>query len=386
MHRAPPIRLAVILLSTVLSGTVLSRPLRAQGQATLPAGFLTTEADAYSIDFGGWPSMRCQVFNSDHRGKTRSVKEVACRRDGGRDASVFHFAGRSWTNVTLTTAESDYAKASSTFSLNLSSNVKQVFSGSVTWPDHSVGKKTSTPHTWGTDVRFPFAAPWAYQGNLDMTLDFVFRGGILANNAVWTTTRKYFLDGVHAQTRAGGSSQNFGTNNCTSSPFTLAPFCTPVVHTYAAKTGNPNLDNKFEFAWWLYRYPPKTPIVLAVSLLGSTTGVNIANPCQNLFVSLGPTFMHVAVTPSTNASSMFFPRPGLVNKYDARAIGAKIWTQAAYTHPTRNRFELTRGGVSTIQPQPAPVVGTRWTWAGSATAAVGGAPNATYMPLLGVAF
>ena len=83
---------------------------------------------------------------------------------------------------------------------------------------------------------------------------------------------------------------------------------------------------------------------------------------------------------------MFSPQPSLLSKYDARIIGAKIWTQAAYTHPTRNRFELTRGGVSTVQPQPTPVVGTKWTWAGSATASAGGAPSATYMPLVGVAF
>lgn len=372
-HVTPGLLLCVALaFGSTISG---------QNFASMPTGYVSTEAPNASIYFGSRDAMRCQVFTNLFRGNAGSVKELAGRLDGARAATNFHFAGRTWSSVKLTVAEASYANATTTFTQNLQANVKSVFSGSMTWPDRTTGGPTSKPHTWATDVKFPFGSPWLYSGNRDITLDFAFSGGTLANSAVWTTSRFYYLDGVHIPIRTGGGSTHFGTHNCPNAPYSEAPFCVPLIHSYSANTGNPRTANKFEFSWWMHRFPPSTFTILAVSLLGSTPGVNIGNACQNFHVNLGGSFLLPTTTPSSNASSFFAPRPPLTNTYSPVAVGVKVWTQAAYTHPTRNRLELTRAGSTTIQAQPPPLPGTKWTWAAPATSSTGGAIGAEYLPV-----
>jgi hypothetical protein len=368
------------MLSRFASILILSPALFGQSYVTMPAGYLTIEAPGYSIYFGARPSMRCQFFNAEYSGSAKTFKEVSCRRDGARDASPYHFAGRSWKDVRLTMAEGSYANASSTFSSNLQNRVSQVFSGSVTWPDHSSGGPTSQPHTWANDVRFPFNTPWTYSGGKDVTLDFQFSGGTLANQQYWTTYRPYYVDGVHVTTRAGGSSTNFGTNNCVNAPYTNAPFCVPMMHTYAKNTGNPGTANKYHFQWWLGRYPANAPTVVALSLFGNLSGLNINNPCQNYFVGAGIALF--GRTPNDNSKAFFLPSSPFTENYVSTAVGIKIWTQAAFQHPTRNRLELTRGGFTTIMAQPTPPSGAAWMFATFAASPVGGRISSEYLPLL----
>jgi hypothetical protein len=359
---------------------VLGSTVWGQGQITFPAGFLTTEAPGYSIHFGGRPSMRCQVFNKEHGGAAQTFKEIACRRDGNRDASPYRFGGRSWKDVRVTLGEGSYASASSTFSVNLQSNVRQVFSGSITWPDHSGGSGTSKPHSWAIDVKFPFATPWTYSGNRDVTVDFRFSGGTLANKQFWSSHRPYFLDGIHVTTRVGGSSTNFGTNRCTNAPYTAAAFCVPVMYTYARATGNPRTADRYTFQWWLGRLPPSAPTAVALSLVGNTTGVSINNRCQNYFI--GPSIVLFGLAPSNNTSSFYLPTTPFTEKYVSSAVGIKLWTQGAYRHSIRNRLELTRGGYTTIQGQPIPPAGASWMYSTSVFSPVGGRISAESLPLL----
>ncbi|MHC4514396.1 MAG: hypothetical protein ACYTGW_21620 [Planctomycetota bacterium] len=363
----------------LLTCICLAAPLLAQNYSTIPAGHLATEGANYGLYFGSRSSMRAQILNSDHNGKVRVFTEASARLDGGRSASQF-FA-RTWTNVTLTVGEGSYANASSNFAQNLAANTQTVFNQKMTWP--AVTATTPRPSPWAAQVNFPFSAVWVYTGKQDLVLDFTFVGGVLANNAAWTTYRYYYLDGLLSQTSVGGSSVNMGTNNCTNPAHTSGPFCVPVFRTYAKNTGSATTSDKFEFYWWLYRYPASTPTAFGVSFSGSTGGVNIGNPCNNYYLGYGLLFVMFGTTPTSNTGSFMFPNPRLYAKYDAAAVGIRIYTQAAYTHPTRKRFELTRGGYMNVGKQPVPIPGTKWHWATSATA-TSASINQTYMPLLRV--
>ena len=114
---SPPRRIepAVVLSLTCVLGCSLGSTLSGQNTASMPSGYLSTESPNASIYFGSRDAMRCQVFNRDLTGRARAIKDVACRRDGGRAASNFHFAGRTWSSVTLTAAEGSYANASTIF-------------------------------------------------------------------------------------------------------------------------------------------------------------------------------------------------------------------------------------------------------------------------------
>jgi hypothetical protein len=222
---------------------------------------------------------------------------------------------------------------------------------------------------------------WIYTGIQDLVLDFTLAGGVLANNASWTGYRYYYLDGLLSSTSVGGGSVNMGTNNCKNTPHTSGPFCVPVFRSYAKNTGSTTTSDKFEFYWWLYRYPASTPTAFGLSVSGSTTGVNIGNPCNNFFLGNGPLVVMFATTPTSNSGSFNFPTPRLYAQYDAAAVGIRIYTQGAWSHPTRNQFELTRGGYTNIGKQPVPIPGTKWHWSTSATA-TSASINQTYMPLL----
>jgi len=355
----------------------LAAPVFAQNYSAVPNGYLSTEGESYGIYFGSRSSMRAQILNSDHKGQARVFAETSARLDGGRATSSF-FA-RSWTSVTLTVGEGSYANASPTFATNLATNTKVAFSNKMTWP--AVATTPSRPATWGTVVNFPFTSVWVYTGGQDLVLDFAFDGGTLANNVSWTGYNYYYLDGVYSTTSVGGSSVNFGTNNCLNSPHTSGPFCVPVFRTYAKNTGSATTSDKFEFYWWLYRYPANTATAFGLSFSGSQTGVNIGNPCNNYFLGTGPLVVLFGTTPSSNSGSFNYPSPRLYAPYDAQAVGIRIWTQAAWTHPTRNQFELTRGGYADIGKQPVPIAGTQWHWTTPSTG-TSASFNQTYMPTL----
>lgn len=363
-------------LQVLLICACLAAPAFAQNYASVPSGYLTTESDRYSLHFGSRASMRAQILNSEHKGKVRVFTEASARLDGGRAAS--QFVGRSWTNVALTVAEGSYASASATFAQNLATNNKVVFSQKMAWPQPT--STTARPSAWGAPVQFPFSSVWIYTGSQDLVLDFTFNGGALGNNASWTSYSYYYLDGVLSSTSVGGGSVNYGTNNCINSPHTFGPFCVPVFRTYAKNTGNATTSDKFEFYWWLYRFPASTLTAFGLSLSGSTTGVNINNPCNNYYLGNGPLVLMFATTPSSNSGSFNFPSPRLYAQYDAAAVGLRIYTQAAWNHPTRKRFELTRAGYTDIGKQPVPIQGTKWHWATPATT-TSATINQTYMPL-----
>jgi hypothetical protein len=357
------------IISSLLAALCSTSVGVAQTYASVPSGLLNTESGSYSLYFGSRDSMRCQILNSDHVNNVRAFTEIAARLDGGRSSSSF--PARSWSNVQLTMGEGSFASATTTFSQNLATNTKLVFNASMTWP--ATTGSSPSPSPWGTEVKFPFSSAWVYTGTL-------------ANNAAWTGYSYYYLDGAYSSTSVGGSSVNMGTNNCLNTPHTSGPFCVPVFRTHAKNTGNPTKDDKFEFNWWLYRFPANTLTAFALSFSGSTTGVNIGNPCNNYFLGSGPLLVVFSMTPSSNSGSFMFPSPPLYAKYDVAAVGARIFTQAAYTEPTRNQFELTRAGYSDIGLQPVPIVGTNWLYATSATATTGGSINQSYIPVLRLAY
>ena len=172
----------------------------------------------------------------------------------------------------------------------------------------------------------------------------------------------------------------YGTNNCLNAPHLSAPFCVPVMRTYAVNTGDPGTSNRFTFQWWFHGFPPSTPTALALSFAGTKAGVNIGNPCQNYHI--GPSIVMFAVTPRDNSRSWFAPNPPLKETYSPTSVGMNVWTQAGYSHPTRNRLELTRPGMTTILAQPKPPLNAAWTHAPSAASTTGSRISAEHLPLL----
>lgn len=351
----------------------LALPLAAQNFASVPAGLLSTEGDSYTLYFGSRASMRAQILTGDHRGSVRNFSQVALRRDGGR--TVSQAPGRSWSSVRLALAEGSVSSASRTYSANMVSNIKVVYSGSMSWPTPTT--TASRPSSWGTEVNFPFSSNYLALGQADLVMDFTFDGGTLTNGSSWTGYSFYYIDGINAPSSVGGSSVNFGTNNCLNAGHTSGAFCVPVFRTYAKSAGD-----KFEFNWWLYRYPANTLTAFALNVgSGSRTGVNIGNPCNDFFLTPTPQFISLATTPASNTGSFMYPNPKLTAPYLAGAVGLKVYTQAAYTHPTRNRFELTRGGDAPILAQPTPYSNLAWTWGTSATATTGNTPSQSNLPI-----
>ena len=82
-----------------------------------------------------------------------------------------------------------------------------MFDAKVTWPTMS-GFPIKSPAIWSGlrgALRFPFKSTFQYTGRSELMLDYVFRGGKLANNGYWhgqfPAQRHYILDGEVLNTR-----------------------------------------------------------------------------------------------------------------------------------------------------------------------------------------
>lgn len=341
----------------------LSAEIQAQSYITIPPGYITQESYPHAAEFGAYPDMRFQIVDRDIF-TPMVVLEIACRRDGYQDASSVRFAGRTWASVQLVMGEHDRITTTA-FSTNLVTNVTRVFSGSVTWPDHSAGPRTSVPHAWAIDVAFPFSAPWSYSASSSgVTVDFAFSGGSLTNQSTWNRRELYLLDGTVAGKEALG--QGFGVGDFSNprcqvaTSFGGTPWAFPNAVTTA--TGSVSCFGR------LQSYPYSANTLYAYSVSGDSAGVPIGLRCQNFFLGAGPFVFAALVTPSTGFQ---FDAPGAGGiPYRQEYVGMKVWTQAVFLDGMW-RDTLSAAGYSQIQPRPLAALNAVSVWAASTTKPIG---------------
>jgi hypothetical protein len=361
---------SVARLAALMALVSMSPAAMAQNYTTIPPGLLTQEAYPWSYLFGEYREMRYQILSRDHVNKPMRIREIACRRDGARDTGI-EFLGRTWANVQVTMGEHRTVTGNG-FSWNLASNVTQVFSSRVSWPDHSKGPRTSIPHTWASDVVFPFVTPWSYTGKSGMTIDFIFRGGVLSGQRNWPGRTLYPLDGASDTKETisrGGGVGDF--TKCIIAGFSSAPWVyARTVTTSAGKIGA---------GYGLSFYPAKTPTMIALSVTGNPKGFDVGNYCQKFYLGNGPILLSSIVTPRYNRRSFRRGMAGIA--YDQRFVGLKVWAQAAFLLGSKS-MALSTSGYAMIEPRPVFGFRASFTWSPSATSPQGSLPLVPHVPVL----
>ena len=156
-------------------------------------------------------------------------------------------------------------------------------------------------------------------------------------------------------------------------PIDHAPICWPCT------------PRKIAFNWRLQQFPNSAQVVCGLTITNSTTGVEIGNPCNKLYLGT-PHLLMATATQTAFPYAIEFPVQRLWANYDKAAVGVSLITQAGYTQPQRNRFELSRAGYSYFPHQPQTIPGTKWMWASSSTAKSGSEIDGTSMPVLRLAY
>lgn len=334
-----------LMLARLFAGALVCAPIAvAQTYFTVPPGLLDEEVSPAAVTFGEFPDMRFQIIDwGDLRGPSR-VAEIAMRRDGYREASPNYFLGRSWSNVELVMSEGA-ASPMTAFSMNLASNTTQVFSASVSWPDHSSGPKTSVPHTWATDVAFPFSVPWSYSGNQSRVASFTFRGGVLKGQPNWKQSSRYYLDGVAPANQAYNAEDAIGDPYsawllCRPRGFTTTCYVEAITEVKSQRVGL-NVS--------VLDYHLSASVIAAISLTGDRVGVAIGDNCQRYYLGAGPLMALQGVrTPSTYQGGVSVTSGSA--PYRSDYVGLRLTGQAAFLN--NPAYQLTRAGAATIQAMP----------------------------------
>ncbi len=187
---------------------LLASSLLAQGTVSSPSSYESKEGTSYAWLMGAYPGTRSQVIDGNNKGKALTITQIDMRLDW-RTHSTSITRARTWTNVTLMAAASDYNNASSTWTRNHLSTPTTLFSNRVNWPD-APARPRNSPNPWGnaqandSKLQWVFKGPYVHTGKSDTVWDWTFLGGTLDNNAAWGTGNKsYYLDGLTARTSNG---------------------------------------------------------------------------------------------------------------------------------------------------------------------------------------
>lgn len=336
----------------------LASPVLAQNPIATPAGknFETLDGSdqlargwniGYAYQFADGSAGHYQNIDDELNGRLRILKSVAYRMDN-KSHTTSSALGRTWSGVTLKMAEVNYANVSTTFSNNMATPTT-VFSGSVNWPSYTgwvgapqppAAAPIQSAHT------FPFAGVWVYSGNDAIVHDYVFTGGVLANNGPWTSNSSYHLDGAIIVTSMGTGAARFpSTATCHDSAIsgtTTATAAQMVTQYNQYSQAYPGVQNNtIEVPISSLYTAPGAPVIHGVGLAAFNNGVGIpiGFACNNLildvtaFIALGTTAgpLPKAETPRLLASG---PR-------NAVNLGVDIWMQGVWTDSVTGQTSLT---------------------------------------------
>lgn len=344
------------------AGLVLCALVPAQGSMTTPPGGLTGEGSHYAYLMGTWSDMRIQQADDMHSdSKTKNITEIAFRLDNRAHTSTTA-TGRTWTNITVDMSEpTNYASMSNAFASNVGASPTRVFDAKWTWPSQN-GTPLLKPDSWGGSkgqLRFPFKNPWTYSGKKSILADYVFRGGTLANNATWNSTRSayFYLDGESINTTATTSTNQRVPSippqcNDSAITFTSGAYTYGYGYAYGKNGSTITLRGKLAFNHYSYYTAPEAPVVQALGTGGMPNGVNIGAGCNNLYVDLNKplVLMGFQTLPPYGYSGIM----GWALDWRKEFAGLDLWLQAAWTDSKSKAFKLTAATNVTLPNRTPP--------------------------------
>jgi hypothetical protein len=315
-----------------------------------PGSYLSHEGESCADGFGYLAAYRHMMFDGEIRGRARILKEIRLREDyRNHNFSV----GRIWSSVTLDVSTCDLDKASATFTANPTSTPARMFSGLVVWPSLG-GIPNRLPATFGGRtgaLRFPFSSGWVFSGTTDVCLDFVFTGGVLASQNAWTKTSGWYqLDGYGRGWRNPSWMVLYG-DGCRDSSWSLGGVVVLDSATHGPGDPRPTFRNKHVLRSQSFGTARARPVVHAVSVRGTTTGVVFPGlTCEKLFLDLStPTqYLHLIA----DVRSSFASSPLVMIPFNPLAVGAELWAQAAWRDSQTNRLRLSRASRTAIVGLP----------------------------------
>ena len=342
----------LIIATTVLA---LCAPLFAQGSITTPPGGLKTEGASRGSSFGRYANARHQNIDNVHKGKAYTITEVAFRLDNWNH-SRFTAMGRTWSNVKLNVAETDFSKATNSWAANVgTATPSTVYNTKADWPTQT-GFPIIKPDVWGglaAKLRFPFSKPWVYTGKNAMLLDYTFSGGSMANNAAWGTTTtgsspsfSYYLDSEYQSTYSKSSSITrlpATRINCNDSAMTrtTGAYLYAYGTTYGPESSTITYRNKLVFQHYSYYTAPKATVIHALGLAGTTAGVNVGAKCNKLYVDLSKPNILMPFRTLNNTSGQSGTM-GWLLPWNSAFANATVYMQGAWSDSQSKQLALTQ--------------------------------------------
>lgn len=324
---------------------LLGAPLLAQNHLTTPPTGTDVDGNDAAFVFGWAANQVHRLMDYTHAGTARSVKSVMFRADYRDHNSI----GRTWSNVKVYAAHGDYSSIqyNKSNAYKLMSTPTKVFDARWSFPALS-GKPVFNPASWGgvqSSLRFRYASPWMYNGKDSMFLEFRFAGGVAANNQPWIGSTpkgfEYYLDSMsQADWRGNGKGGGTSYGNSTS--------CFDSAFSNGKGTAarlNLSLTGTTQIALAIQSYytAPKNPVIFALGLAGSTTGIDIGARCNKLHVA-APLFLLPQSPPYNKAGAASLTLKGVRQSYMK-----EFWAQAGWADSTTGGFKLTNA-VKVTQP------------------------------------
>ncbi|MHC4078740.1 MAG: hypothetical protein ACYST0_09930, partial [Planctomycetota bacterium] len=271
--------------------------------------------------------------------------------------------GRTWTKITLDISETaNYSGMGQVWATNITSTPTRAFDNQWSWPSQ-VGVPLLKPDVWGSlkgQLRFPFQKPWVYTGKNEILMDYVFRGGTLANNGAWNSFRVayFYLDSETFTTfQRPGTTERLPTFpvQCADSALTL-PFAGAYTYGYAyahgARSATVTLRNKLQLTHYsYYTAPDDAPVVHAVGMGGSTGGVDVGARCNRLYVDFNKPAALVHLTTINNYG--YSGQMGWAVPWDNVFNNMQLYIQAGWADSRTKAFSLT-GAVRLTLPNGLP--------------------------------
>jgi len=337
---------------TTLAAAVMALcvPALAQGSMTTPPGGLTTEGSQFAYIFGWFANARFQQADGMHvNDKPAAINQIAFRLDN-RAHTTQTATGRSWTRITLDISETtNYSGMGQTWAQNITTTPTRAFDSKWSWPSQT-GFPLLKPDVWGGvngQLRFPFTKPWVYTARHEILMDYVFRGGTLANNGTWSgNVGAYFYLDSDPLTTTQKPGQTFRLpavpNQCADSGVAI-PNAGAYTYGFAYSHG-PNssvvtLRNKLQLDHYSYLTAPDgAPVVHALGL-GGSNGTNIGARCNPLYVDFSKPVTLVPLQTINNYG--YSGQMGWAIPWDNGFANQDVYIQAAWADSRTKAFSLT---------------------------------------------
>jgi hypothetical protein len=354
-----------------------------QKYTVAPPEFASKEGGYSSYSFGVFAKQRLQWADGEIGSGLRILNGF-----GMRSTSKIKSSGRTFSNLTIQLADTDYKTVTSTFSVNATSTPTSVFSGPFTLPD--ITGSFSGPSPWDSRLAISFKTPFLYTGTKDLLIDMDFVGGRLSNGQSWSTPiAAYSLDTtideysrwgqLRLHGRAGGNSgcMDRGSSLQTGAGSTMETIA------WGPASANPAVQTALTIETQCYWTGPYALVTHVVSLYGSSVGFPVPGvTCNKVHIDLSkPAFLLFHKTDKNGRSWKVHP-VGWKLPWNAAFTGLQLWYQAAWNDTVDGRLLLTNASenhVPGLRPSYKRVAVYQYD---GRSVGYGPYPHASYFPIL----